>query len=297
VIELLVPSETATLRFLRGEYDTLTNPSPDDYLRFASNPVWKPNLDHTVQPWTELFVMNTRKAPFTDKRVRQAVNYAIDKEALVRIVNGRKQIANGCLPPPVPGHNLHRKPYPHDPERARRLLAEAGYRNGFDILLSVPRYAHVNVSAESVQADLEAVGIRARIEALSFAALLSAAIAGKLTFAYRNWAMDFPDPWNFLGQLFHSRMISPTGSNTSFYSNPDYDRLLNQARRELDREKRVALYQRAEDILYDDCPAVWFGFPILAEVRQPYVKGYKYHPCRMNNYRNTWLDERTEEAP
>lgn len=297
VTDFNVLASTAALRFLQGEYDTLFNPAQDDYLRFASSPAWEPYLVRTVQPATVTFYVNTRMPPFTDRRVRLAMNHAIDKEALARVTNGRLSAGNGLLPPVLREHRRDRAPYAYDPERARRLLAEAGHPGGFDMVYSTVMEGYANPWAESIQADLAAVGIRMKIEYLTGPAINSALSAGRIAATAQTWFMDFPAPWNFLEPIFHSRMVPPNGYNFSFYSSPQFDRLLDEARHEVDGEKRVALYRRAEDLVYDDCPVVWIGFPVLAEVLHPHVRGYKYHPCRWRSYRDTWLDAAVEETP
>src|SRR5262249_32341383 len=115
-VDLLVPDDVAALRFLRGEIDRLEWPSSDDFLRFAESPAWQPYIDRTVDLETEVLMLNTTRSPFDDRRVRRAMNYAINKEEVLRVLNGRGVVANGWLPPRFPGHQKDRAPYPYDPE-------------------------------------------------------------------------------------------------------------------------------------------------------------------------------------
>ena len=103
--------------------------------------------------------------------------------------------------------------------------------------------------------------------------------------------MDFPDPSNFLEILLHSQNIRPTASeNRSFYRNPELDALLDQARGEPDRERRLALYRQANDIVSRDAPWAFLSNDLGAELWQPYVMNYHPHPVWSQNYRDVWLD-------
>src|SRR5687768_6158185 len=108
-----------------------------------------------------------------------------------------------------------------------------------------------------------------------------------------SWLMDYPDPTNFLDIRFHSRMISDHNSNNdSFYRNPEVDRLLDEARKDLDPARREAAYHRVERILYDDAPWLWHYHPVVMEVVQPYVRDFELHPVLVRDFRAVWLDEK-----
>jgi ABC-type transport system substrate-binding protein len=201
-------------------------------------------------------------------------------------------VAHGILPPLMPGYDSTLLPYPHDPEKARALLAEAGYPDGFDVVYVTLKDELSEKVAQSMQADLAEVGVRMRIQLMTFPAYLSATTRRQLDFAYTSWYMDFPDPWNFLEVKFHSRMISDEGSNNDTgYRNPEVDALLDAARKEGDREQRLALYRRVERILHDDAPWIFHYHAVTVEVTQPYVKGYRNHPVWTRDQRDTWLDK------
>ena len=291
-MSLQVSRDVAVLKFLRGELDSLERLSSDKFVLFAKAPAWKPYVRLT--PLTNVYgeLMDVTKPPFTDKRVRQAMNYAINKEDSKRVYNGRMVISHGLLPPSMPGYDPTMKPYPHDPAKARALLAEAGYPHGFDIDYYTLHDEIAGKLAQSMQADLAEVGVRMRIHEMTFPTYLSAVGRHQLSFAYSAWIMDFPDPWNFLESKFHSRFIAPTNStNDNNYSNPEVDRLLDAARVEPDRAKRLAMYHQVELILYDDAPWIWHYHSMASEVLQPYVKGYDFHPVYLRDYRTTWLDK------
>ncbi len=290
-LSLQVSRDVAVLKFLRGELDTVERLSSDQYVRFKASPEWAPYVHAVAGMNVYGELMDVKVPPFDDKRVRQALNYAINKEDSVRVYNGRAVVAHGILPPHMPGYDAGMPPYPYDPEQAKRLLAEAGYPNGFSVTYVTTKDELAEKVAESIQSDLAKVGVKVRIELMTFPTYLTAVGRHEISFAYTGWVMDFPDPWDFLEVKFHSRMITPENSNNDTnYANPEVDRLLDQARAEQNRAKRLALYHQVEEILYDDCPWIWHYHAMVVEVVQPYVKGYKFHVVWQRMYRDTWLD-------
>lgn len=288
-VRLNMPRDAMLLGFLRGELDLLDARICEDALLVAREASWAPYVERTPLFAATTDLMNVRKPPFDDKRVRQAFNYAIDRRDVEKVGNGRIQAANGFLPPGVLGYDDKRPVWPHDPARAKALLAEAGHADGLDVVYTTLRDEMAQKVALSMQADLAAVGVRMRIETLTFPAYLSSLARGDVVFGFSSWAMDFPDPWDFLEVKFHSRMIE-TGMNDTGYSNPEVDRLLDEARLEPDEAKRVLLYRRAESIILEDCPNVWQYFTMAVDVRQPRVRGPIRHPARDLSFRDTWLE-------
>src|SRR5262249_13903477 len=130
VMRLLVRQEVMALQFLSGDLETMERPTADDYLRFARTPAWEPYVFRVplLNVYGEL--QNVRTPPFDDRRVRQAMNYAVNKDDILKLWNGRAVVSHGPLPPLMPGYDAAMKPYPHDPAKARLLLAEAGYPDG-----------------------------------------------------------------------------------------------------------------------------------------------------------------------
>jgi oligopeptide transport system substrate-binding protein len=291
VMNLFVARDVQVLKFLSGELESAERLSSDQYVRFAQTPEWQPYLNRMVLMAVYGEGMDVRHPPFNDKRVRQALNYALNKDDTVVLYNGRAAPSHGIIPPGLPGYNSRLKPYPYDPAKARQLLAEAGYPNGFDVVYSTTKDELADKLAQSIQADLGAVGVRIRIENLTFPAYLEATGRSALKFFYSGWNMDFPDPWDFAEVRFHSRMRGEqNASNDTNFSNAELDATLDAARIELDPAKRAALYEHAEEILYEEAPWVWHYHPMTVEVVHPYVKGYKPHPVWLRSYRDAWLD-------
>jgi len=295
-IEMLesIPSDTQFLMFERGELDTAERLTSPDTLWLREQPAWQPFVHDRATMNAYGIRMNVRVKPFDDRRVRQALNYALDKQHAVKLLNGGAVPSHGLLPPGMFGRDDTLAPYPHDPAKARALLSEAGYPHGFDVDYVTINDEEAEKLAASYQADFGEVGVRTHITILSVPAFASA--IGRPDgppFSYDGWVGDFPDPANFLDVRFHSRMIANENSNNvSFYANPELDALLDRARAETDRAARAAMYHRAERILYDDAPWVWDFHRAMTEVTQPYVRGYEPHPVWGRDYTSTWLDDK-----
>lgn len=287
-----IPRETQFLMFERGDLDAVERLSTPDYQWLVDQPGWQPFIDRANGLVSYGSRMNVRKKPFDDRRVRQALNYALDKSHAIKLMNGRGAPSHGILPPGMPGRDDALVPYPHDPAKARALLAEAGYPHGFDVDYVIINDEFPQKLSASMQHDLAEVGVRMHIQTMSLASYGTAiGEPDGPAFSQIAWIGDYPDPTTFMDAKFHSRAISTTASaNDSFYSNPALDHLLDAAREELDPEKRAALYRQAERILYDDAPWIWEIHPQATGVRQPYVKDFSPHPVWLVDFTRTWLD-------
>ena len=294
-----IPRDTQFLMFERGELDTAERLAAPDYLWVIDQADWAPYVQRRAVMNAYGSRMNVRKKPFDDRRVRQALNYALDKDHSLKLLNGAAVVSHGILPPGLFGRDDSIPPYPHDPAKARALLAEAGYPNGFDVDYVVMNDDEAERLASSLQGDLAEVGVRVHITLMSFSTYVTAiGSADGPAFSKATWVGDYPDPTNFLDARFHSRMIANENSNNdSFYANPELDALLDAARGETDTTKRAALYHRAERILYDDAPWIWDYHQMMTEVIQPYVRGYALHPVWLRDYSSAWLDVGPDGKP
>ena len=293
-IEMLenIPRDTQFLMFERGELDVAERLAPPDLLWVQDQPEWKPFVHRTPLMVTYGSRMNVTKKPFDDRRVRQALNYALDKGHTIKLLQGEATIAHGILPPGVPGRDDALAPYPHDPAKARALLADAGYPNGFDTEYVIVNDSEAERLAGSLQADLAEVGVRVHITEMSIGTYLTAlGSRSGPPFAKAGALADFPDAADFFDANFSSKSIADENSNNwAFYSTPELDALLDAARGERDSAKREAMYHQAERIVYDDAPWLWDYHQIMTEVRQPYVKDFEPHPVWIRDYTRAWLD-------
>ncbi len=275
--------------FQRGELDLLEYPSGPAYVALKNDPKWQPYVITRVYNGTWWLAFNCEMEPFTDVRVRRALSHAIDRERLLRIVNGRGTIAKGILPPDMPGYNPNLKGYDYDPDLARRLLAEAGYPNG--IKEPIPFYGTSATEdrmklTDAIADDLRRVGVETQLQVMA-EQVFEGAVMKRHTAAmnFWGWAQDFPDPWDFLHMNFHGDNIQDTDSvNYFFFNDDETNRLLNEARKETDRKKRLDLYQQAEQRIMDEAPCVPIYHDIQVHAHQPWLRGDAIHPVWFTRY-------------
>lgn len=294
-----VPRDAQFMMFERGELDAAERLSAPDYLWLRSQPAWAPYVQDRPMMTAYGSRMNTRVKPFDDRRVRQALNHAVNKRSIVKLLNGTVVAAHGALAPGAFGRDDAIAPYPYDPDKARALLREAGYPDGFEVQYVTLADEQAEKLAVSLQSDLAKVGVKVEISIVTFPtyATITAKPSGP-PFSISTWAGDFPDPTSLVDPLFHSRGIADeNATNSSFYSNPELDTLLDEARGERDATKRAALYRRAERILYDDAPWIWGYHEMATEVVQPYVKAYTPHPVWIRDFTTAWLDLGSDGEP
>jgi ABC-type transport system substrate-binding protein len=232
--------------------------------------------------------MNCELPPFDDVRVRRAINYAVDKKKLLRLINGRGVLARGILPPSMPGYQTGLQGYPHDPRRARKLLHEAGYGNGFSTTLWVQLDEDSLRLAQGVQQDLRAVGIGLTIRPLAWAPFLQKIRQrGEVPFFRLAWQADYPDPSNFLETLLHSG--NRVANNHTFFSDTEFDGLLDSAAGRVDPEIRKGILQAAERRAVDAAPWVFLYHPLSYVIVHPRVRDLQLHPLRPLRFNRVWL--------
>jgi oligopeptide transport system substrate-binding protein len=237
---------------------------------------------------------NTRTKPFDDRRVRQAIVLAINREAIIDgVYFGQNMFARGILPRGMIGYNPQLEGYPYDPQKARELLTAAGYPGGRGlspvVIWSAARRGDIVREHDQIKKALAAVGITAEIRyQTDWSAYVKLLEEGKLPVFLYAWYADVPDPDDFLAKLFHSR-----GPRNFFrYSNPVVDDLLATARNTLDANQRIDLYRKAEQAILSDAPLIPFFHHTYERLFQPYVRsvevnglGDPYIPLR-----KIWLE-------
>lgn len=233
-----------------------------------------PNFIERPQLETYYYGFNVTMAPFKDnKALRQAFNYAIDRQGLIDMVrNGRALPATGPLPPGMMGYDESIEPkYTYDVEKAKALLTEAGYPNGIKVELTYNTSdAHKRI-AEALQAQMKQSGIDMTLKNVDWGALLDATDRLEVPFFRMGWVADYPDPDNFLYVLLHSDNIGPNG-NYSGFVHEEFDRLTQQGRIETDPAKREELYKEAEAIAREEAPWLYIYYYTTHGLAQPYVK-------------------------
>ena len=280
---------TALLKLERGEVDVLGDSIPAaDYVRTKNDPTWGNYVIDAPQiAWYYVF-MNVLEKPFDDVKVRQAMNYAIDTPRIQKLLAGQSTPLNQIYPDGMPGYQADAQFYTYDPEKAKSLLAEAGLANGFKTTF----YAH-NVDpfpklAQSIQADLKAVGIDASIKLMDRATYWDF-IALKKSHAgigLSDWYQDFPDPSDWVGPLFTNPIDG--GANSSFYENPEVNKLYAESNSELDPAKRISMFEQMQDIIMADAPAAPLYQPIWNAMYGKTTGGFYMHPVWNFNFQEYW---------
>lgn len=256
-----IPEATARVVALEaGDVDVISRIPSTDLARLEKNAAVA--LLKTASVGAQQFRFNLTKPPYNDPRVRLAISYAIDRRAIVdKLVSGFARPATSALTPIMRGY-VNLGEIPHDPQKARALLAAAGHRNGFKTTIATTaRYAMGVELAEAVAADLKKVGIEAAIEVYDWATMVQ--FWAGLTpdknpqemFIMGAGASTADADWG-LRPIF---MTARTNENNyGYYSNAEFDRVIQAAMRETDATKRQALYRRAQEIVYlEDPGAIW----------------------------------------
>jgi peptide/nickel transport system substrate-binding protein len=235
---------------------------PDSVAPFADDPNFQ--VFEQAGPHLWFLILNAKEGPFATKEIRQAANYAINKEALVdNVLQGTAEVAAGPTPPAFGwAHNEALDPYPYDPEKARALLDEAGY-DGSEVTFYVTEGGSGMLDpiamGTAIQADLQAVGKPVKIETYewnTFLGKVNPGLEGAADMAEMAWMTNDPDTLPFLA-LRTAAFPSEGGFNSGYYSNPEVDRLLEQARVATDQNERADLYKRMQEIVQDDAPWVF----------------------------------------
>ena len=208
---------------------------------------------------------NFTRRPFKDNRLlRQAFNYAVNKQAICEVLGeGIDVVSVGAVPPALAGHGGESSGYPYDPDRARALLAQAGYPEGRGLEEITLLYNNDPVDrrfCEFVQACLDEIGVKVRLKCLEWAAFLAAIRAGEAQMFRGSWVGDFPDAHNFLYTLFHSANWGDAGNYTRF-SHSGVDSLCLVALQSTDPEQRAALYREVERIVSYQAPWIFLFHP------------------------------------
>lgn len=255
-----VPDAAARLAALEsGEVNWAEVPPPDALAQLESEGF---TLHHNFIPFVWPWVLNEQKAPFDDVKVRQAINYGIDRQAMIdAILGGTATPATGPVYQGHPWYDDSATTYDYDPEKAKQLLAEAGYPNGVEIHVLAPQSGSGNMLPqpmnELLQQQLAAIGVTVDLQFIEWNTMRTTYRSGfpdgvdALQYA---WTTATPD---WIIQFFESDMTPPKGLNPGGYSNPKVDDLLQAAKQEFDPAKRDADLQQAIGLVQDDAPWLW----------------------------------------
>ena len=223
--------------------------------------------------------------PLTKKKVRQAINMAIDKQSIVdNLYMGTAIKAKNGMPPFMLGYNDEIKDYPYDPAKAKELLTEAGYPNGFEVTLYVmpvsrPYMFDPPKIGEAIQSYLGAIGIRVKFYQVDWGTYLQETEAGKHQMCLLGWTGDNGDPDNFMNVLYGANACSiGTAGNYAFFNDENVQILLSKALQTYDKEKRAEYYKKAQEVIHEDAGWVYLAHSVQSMVFRKNVHGFVLYP-------------------
>jgi len=231
--------------------------------------------------------VNTTEGPLADVRVRQAISYAINRDNIVAAAEfGNAQVTQDPIPENS-AWSFGYTPYEQDVERARELLAEAGYPDGFQLAIMPTTEIQATIrAAQVVQADLAAVGIQAQINTLEWAEWLQEQGEGNYETYICSWN-GLVDPDDFYYAQHHTGEVF----NFTGYTNPSVDELLEDARVLPSYEERYPLYEQVNQMIVDDAPYIYLYNPLQIHAYKPYVQGFETRADQSVRFHETWLED------
>jgi peptide/nickel transport system substrate-binding protein len=263
-----------------GEIDMTMDVPPDSLQDLRKDPDVVVAEANSSAVW--YVALNTRHPALKDKRVRQALNYAVQKDAIIRdILKGTAIVATTPLSPVYgPYHEDKTVRYPYDPEKAKALLKEAGYASGFDVTFFVPESGSGMQSPVEmgtvIQANLAAVGVRAKIQTMEWGAYLKKYLDSP-DMAEMSWNPSIGDPDHMMYMLLSSDRFPPA-FNAGYYQNPRVDELLRKGRTTIDDKERIPIYREAQRLVMEDAPWIFVDHGKQVIVYRKRVQGFKLHP-------------------
>lgn len=275
IMKIVPDAETQRMQFETGELDVFDCDNARSQIPyFEGSDKWKGNIVSGPRVGIYYYCLNESIKPLDDVRVRKALQLAIDRKTLLeKLYYGKGKLENGIMPVGLVGHNENLPEIPYDPAKAKELLAEAGYPNGFDMVISQvsdkPSSLKMN---EAVQSMLAEIGVKVEIQQMDSASWFATRKEGKLPSYFSDWSADFNDPDNFTYTFFYKDNSIARSYN---YNNQEVSDKLVEARAITDPEQRYALYQELEKkIVQED--AAWIPLFALDHlfVVQPKVKNF-----------------------
>jgi peptide/nickel transport system substrate-binding protein len=276
---IMAEASARDIAFRNKEVDTSIL-GPVQYVAYGRDPVLSKNILEVAEVFTRSMVMNHEVKPFDDKRVRQAINHAINTQIIVeRLARNKAYRATSWLPITVPGYDNDMKPYEFNPAKARALLAEAGLPNGFEFEWTTSQNESWGLPiVEAVIPMLAQVGIRVKTKVVEVAVLTDIALKGEFQ-AYIGSSQTGPDPLQTL-RCYHSS-TPRTSCNVTQYKNTDYDKMLDEAGTTDDPARKLELLKRANAHLFDAAPVWFFNYNKATLAFQPWVHGLQANPTEL----------------
>jgi peptide/nickel transport system substrate-binding protein len=286
VVQYVTDSSSERLQLERGSTSVAFFLPDEDVYAMRD----KPGVKVLDEPSFNVYYLGLpcRTGPTADKQVRQAISYGFDYGSWVNdVLNGTAKQAHGPLPEIFPGYDGSLPQYSYDPDRARKMLAAAGHGDGFKLkYIYETGYYWKRPLGEMFQANMKDLGIEVSIQELSPSSW-NATLANEATAneAYGVvWWPSLATPYDFLWTLFATSAQGSAGYNFTYYSNPQFDRLLDAATAEPDESKRMALYRRCQQIVVEDAPYLFLSDVRYLLPMSPKLKGAEFNPMYTNTF-------------
>ena len=290
VVKFVPEANSRMIMLETGEIDLARDLLPLDLKKISEDT--KFTTVEVETPSNMFLGFDLRNELLADKRVRQAIAYAINNEDLVKTVfNGSASVATSPVPKITTGHNENSNNYPQNIEKAKQLLAEAGYPNGFNIELFVSEDNQRIDMAVIIQDNLKKIGINAEIKTFQWAAYVSTIENPNIIkpLFIMSWNISNDDPDEVLYPLYHSSQID-AHTNVVFYKNEKFDNLISEARETTDKEKRMKLYEEAQDIIQEDLPHYTLVYPKQNFAYKASIKNIKYNKRAYLDFQDTIIE-------
>ena len=291
-LEVLLMAEAAArdVAFRNKEIDTSIL-GPAQYVAYREDAQLKGGILEVAEMFTRAITFNHDVKPFNDKRVRQAINYAIDSELIIkRLVKDKAYRAVSWLPLSSPAFDKNVKPYEFNPDKAKKLLAEAGYPNGFEFEFTTSQNESWGLPiVEAMIPFLDKVGIKVKPKLVEVTLLSDILIKGEFQ-AVISSTLTGPDSLAVL-RCFYSK-TPRSACNYVDFKNEKFDQLLDEAAQTSDTAKRNDLLRQANNLLYDEAPVWFFNYNKAVMAYQPWVHGLQANPTEITHqyYEDVWVD-------
>jgi len=288
--KIIADENTAFLEFKAGNIDYTQIPT-GKIKATEEDPDLKDNVIAIPLLALYYYGMNLNTEPFkSNPKLREAMNYAIDRQNVCDVImEGVPTPATGFVPKGIVGFKENQAPYKFDQEKAKALLAEAGFPNGEGLpalQFGFNTGAGHEALAEALQADLAEIGVNIEIEGFEWGTMLEKAQAGELAFYRLGWIADYPTMDNFLYPLFHSQ----SSDNYGQYNNPEVDKMLIEARQIKDKDERIAKYQEIERTILADNAFLILYFYGARRVVADQVKGFVLSPMETYDLSKVYIE-------
>ena len=288
LIYAITPDATVRAQKVKaGECQIALSPKPQD-LADAKNDK-SLAIVQTPAFMTAFVALNTQKKPLDNQKVRAALNMAFDRGTYLKTVfDNTATAAVNPYPPNTWSYDKAVKAWPYDPAKAKKLLADAGYPNGFETTIWVrPNGSVLNpnpkAGAELLQADFAKIGVKADVKVIEWGELIKQAKQGQHDSLFMGWAGDNGDPDNYLSPLFSCNAVK-SGINFARFCDQDLDKLIADGKATPDQAKRAKAYEQAQQIIHDQALWIPLGYPTAAAITRTNVSGYHVSPFGRQNF-------------